>query len=189
MSSSTGCLPISLQHAMMALTMPGSAFSPDGSSDPGRLGHHATYTDENRRDLLELFDDRYDRRSTLVTGQMPVDNCSMSTLLIQHWQMLIPRSPDPGNSHRLELRLARSIRKIQCGVAGEAEQENCNVTLHTGRRQCTQYSGNTTATHSANVRIVIARLWSAERELADKGHILLPRISAMQGARALERRC
>ncbi len=29
-------------------------------------------TDDNRRDLLELLDDRYDRRSTIVTSQLPV---------------------------------------------------------------------------------------------------------------------
>lgn len=29
--------------------------------------------DENVRDLLEIFDDRYDRRSTLITSQLPVD--------------------------------------------------------------------------------------------------------------------
>ena len=30
-------------------------------------------TDDNRRDLLEILDDRYDRKSTLVTSQIPVD--------------------------------------------------------------------------------------------------------------------
>ncbi len=30
-------------------------------------------TDEGRRDLLEILDDRYDRKSTLVTSQIPVD--------------------------------------------------------------------------------------------------------------------
>ena len=29
---------------------------------------------EQRRDMLELLDDRYGQRSTLVTSQMPVDN-------------------------------------------------------------------------------------------------------------------
>lgn len=31
-------------------------------------------TDEGRRDLLEILDDRYDRRSTLVASQLPVEN-------------------------------------------------------------------------------------------------------------------
>jgi DNA replication protein DnaC len=34
----------------------------------------APFTAEQRRDMLELLDDRYGQRSTLVTSQMPVDN-------------------------------------------------------------------------------------------------------------------
>jgi DNA replication protein DnaC len=34
----------------------------------------ATLSDENRRDLLELFEDRYDRRATVVTSQLPVEH-------------------------------------------------------------------------------------------------------------------
>jgi DNA replication protein DnaC len=34
----------------------------------------APLSDENRRDLLELLDDRYDRRATRVTSQLPVDH-------------------------------------------------------------------------------------------------------------------
>jgi DNA replication protein DnaC len=34
----------------------------------------APLTDEQRRDLLEVLDDRYDRRSTLVAAQLPVEN-------------------------------------------------------------------------------------------------------------------
>jgi DNA replication protein DnaC len=34
----------------------------------------APFTTEQRRDMLELLDDRYGQRSTLVTSQMPVDN-------------------------------------------------------------------------------------------------------------------
>jgi len=30
-------------------------------------------TDEQRRDLLEIVEDRYERRSTIVTSQVPVD--------------------------------------------------------------------------------------------------------------------
>jgi len=33
----------------------------------------AAFTDHNRRDLLEILEDRYERRSTLVTSQFPVD--------------------------------------------------------------------------------------------------------------------
>jgi DNA replication protein DnaC len=34
----------------------------------------ATLNDENRRDLLELLEDRYDRRATIVTSQLPVEH-------------------------------------------------------------------------------------------------------------------
>jgi DNA replication protein DnaC len=34
----------------------------------------APLTDEQRRDLLEVLDDRYDRRSTLVASQLPTEN-------------------------------------------------------------------------------------------------------------------
>jgi len=30
-------------------------------------------SDETVRDLLEILDDRYDRRSTLITSQLPID--------------------------------------------------------------------------------------------------------------------
>ena len=33
----------------------------------------APMTAENRRDLLEILDDRYERKSTLITSQLPVD--------------------------------------------------------------------------------------------------------------------
>ncbi len=33
----------------------------------------AVFTDSNRRDLLELLEDRYERRSTLITSQFPVE--------------------------------------------------------------------------------------------------------------------
>jgi DNA replication protein DnaC len=31
-------------------------------------------SDENRRDLLEIVEDRHDRRATLVTSQLPVEH-------------------------------------------------------------------------------------------------------------------
>src|SRR5262245_21004580 len=34
----------------------------------------APLNDENRRDLLELLDDRYDRRATIITSQLPVEH-------------------------------------------------------------------------------------------------------------------
>jgi len=34
----------------------------------------STFNDENRRDLLELLEDRYDTRATIVTSQFPVEH-------------------------------------------------------------------------------------------------------------------
>jgi DNA replication protein DnaC len=34
----------------------------------------AALSDEGRRDLLELLEDRHDRRATLVTSQLPVEH-------------------------------------------------------------------------------------------------------------------
>ena len=33
----------------------------------------APLSEQSKRDLLEILDDRYDRRSTIVTSQLPVD--------------------------------------------------------------------------------------------------------------------
>jgi len=33
----------------------------------------APMSEEVKRDLLEILDDRYDRRSTLITSQLPID--------------------------------------------------------------------------------------------------------------------
>jgi len=76
----------------------------------------APLTLEQCRDLLEVFEDRYDRRSTLVTSQLPV----------QDWHKLLP---DPTladaaldrlvhNSHRIEL-TGDSMRKTR-GRSGMA---------------------------------------------------------------------
>ncbi len=65
-------------------------------------------SDEQRRDLLEIFEDRYERRSTLVTSQFP----------LEHWHTLIgdPTLADAildrlvHNAYRLELK-GESMRK------------------------------------------------------------------------------
>jgi DNA replication protein DnaC len=65
-------------------------------------------TDEQRRDLWELLDDRYDRRSTLVASQLPVE----------HWHEALgdPTLADAildrliHNAHRLALQ-GESLRK------------------------------------------------------------------------------
>ena len=74
----------------------------------------APLTDPQRRDLLEILEDRHNLRSTLVTSQMPVD----------HWHELIgdPTLADAildrliHNAHRMPLK-GESLRKKQAKVA------------------------------------------------------------------------
>ncbi len=69
----------------------------------------AKLTAPQRRDLLEVLDDRHDRRSTLITSQLPVE----------HWHKIIgdPTLADAildrlvHNSYRIELK-GESMRKL-----------------------------------------------------------------------------
>jgi DNA replication protein DnaC len=69
----------------------------------------APMTDANRRDLLEIIDDRYHRSSTLITSQLPVqdwhDSIGDATLGDAILDRLIH------NSHRIEVQ-GPSMRKI-----------------------------------------------------------------------------
>ncbi|MCP1489846.1 DNA replication protein DnaC [Pseudomonas fluorescens] len=78
------------------------------------------FTAEQRRDMLELLDDRYGRRSTLVTSQMPVDK----------WHALIgdPTLADAildrlvHNAYRIELKgesLRRRSPKLTAAVTSD----------------------------------------------------------------------
>jgi DNA replication protein DnaC len=86
----------------------------------------APLTLEQCRDVLEIFEDRYDRRSTLVTSQLPV----------QDWHNLLP---DPTiadaaldrllhNSHRIDLR-GESLRKTRAR-ATETETKTASTTAN-----------------------------------------------------------
>ena len=74
----------------------------------------APLTESQRRDLLELFEDRHNLKSTLITSQMPVD----------HWHELIgdPTLADAildrliHNAHRVPLK-GESLRKKQAKLA------------------------------------------------------------------------
>lgn len=59
----------------------------------------ATLSDENRRDLLELLEDRHDRRATIVTSQFPVE----------HWHEAIG---DPTLADAILDRLVHNAYKI-----------------------------------------------------------------------------
>lgn len=67
-------------------------------------------TDEQRRDLLEILDDRHDKRSTIVTSQVPVklwhETIGNETLADAILDRLVH------NSHRLEIK-GESMRKTR----------------------------------------------------------------------------
>lgn len=73
----------------------------------------APLTDEQRRDLLEIMEDRYNRRSTIVVSQLPPD----------HWHEIIgdPTIADAildrlvHNAHKIQLRTKISKRKEEHG--------------------------------------------------------------------------
>ncbi|MGI2027379.1 IS21-like element helper ATPase IstB [Endozoicomonas acroporae] len=77
----------------------------------------APLNESQRRDLLELFEDRHNLKSTLITSQMPVD----------HWHELIgdPTLADAildrliHNAHRVPLK-GESLRKKQAKLAKSA---------------------------------------------------------------------
>jgi DNA replication protein DnaC len=77
---------------------------------------------EQCRDLLEIFEDRYDRRSTLVTSQIPV----------QDWHRLLtdPTIADAAldrilhNSHRIELRGESMRRSRSKTIQTELDSNN-----------------------------------------------------------------
>jgi DNA replication protein DnaC len=60
----------------------------------------APLTDEQRRDLLEIVDDRYNRRSTIIVSQIPSD----------HWHEIIG---DPTIADAILDRLIHNAHKIQ----------------------------------------------------------------------------
>lgn len=89
-------------------------------------------TDDNRRDLLEILDDRYDRKSTLVTSQIPVDGW--------HAYLADPTLADAildrlvHNSHRVTLS-GESMRRVKAATAEQlehAESLTRNVTVQEG---------------------------------------------------------
>lgn len=77
-----------------------------------------TLTADHRRDLLEVLDDRYGRKSTIVTNQLPVklwhENINDGTIADAILDRLIH------NAYRLELRgSGDSMRKIKSGIKSE----------------------------------------------------------------------
>jgi len=76
-------------------------------------------TDSNRRDLLEIIDDRYQRSSTLITSQLPVsawhDSVGDATLGDAILDRLIH------NAHRIEVQ-GPSMRETIAKKRGKKEE-------------------------------------------------------------------
>ena len=74
----------------------------------------ATLSDESRRDLLELLEDRYDTRATIVTSQFPVD----------HWYEAIG---DPTLADAILDRLVHNAYKVldSCVLAIRPTSSGC----------------------------------------------------------------
>src|SRR5256885_16277011 len=80
----------------------------------------ATLSDENRRDILELLEDRYGRGATIVTSQLPVD----------HWHQALgdPTLADAildrllHNAYKLPLQ-GESMRKQQARLTRKASSD------------------------------------------------------------------
>jgi len=69
----------------------------------------AKLTAAQRRDLLEILDDRHDRRSTLITSQLPVE----------HWHKIIG---DPTLADAILDRLVHNAYRIE--LKGESMRKN-----------------------------------------------------------------
>ena len=73
----------------------------------------APMTDAHRRDLLEIIDDRYQRRSTIVTSQIPV----------KQWHAAIG---DPTLADAILDRLVHNAYKL--ALSGKTMRKNENLT-------------------------------------------------------------
>ena len=83
-------------------------------------GLAATHDAEQRRDLLEILDDRHGRRSTLVTSQLPVDQLARllgdPTLADAILDRLVH------NAYKIELQ-GESMRKRRAGLGDDDGKE------------------------------------------------------------------
>lgn len=82
-------------------------------------------TDEQRRDLLEILDDRHNQRSTIITSQIPIklwhETIGDPTLADAILDRLIH------NTHRLEMK-GESMRKTRSTLGKESEEEQSKET-------------------------------------------------------------
>ena len=80
----------------------------------------AMLTDSARRDLLEILDDRYGQRSTIITSQLKVDDWHESIGDPILADAILDRLVH--NAHKLDL-TGESIRKSKSGLTKPANQE------------------------------------------------------------------
>lgn len=80
----------------------------------------AMLTDSARRDLLEILDDRYNQRSTIITSQLKVDDWHESIGDPILADAILDRLVH--NAHKLDLS-GESIRKSKRGLTKQANQE------------------------------------------------------------------
>lgn len=78
----------------------------------------AALTDEQRRDLFEILEDRYDRRSTLIAAQLPV----------KHWHEIIG---EPTLADAILDRLVHNVFKIK--LKGESMRKKRKLLTDNGR--------------------------------------------------------
>ena len=80
----------------------------------------SSFSDDQRRDLLEILDDRHNKRSTIVTSQLPVklwhETIGNGTLADAILDRLVH------NAHRLEIK-GESMRKTSSKI-GEEENKS-----------------------------------------------------------------
>ena len=82
----------------------------------------AVLTDENRRDLFEIVEERYERRSTLIAAQIPLD----------HWHETIG---DPTLADAILDRLVHNAHKI--ALKGESMRKNKPLNPQTANSSAT----------------------------------------------------
>jgi len=80
----------------------------------------AMLTDSARRDLLEILDDRYNQRSTIITSQLEVDDWHESIGDPILADAILDRLVH--NAHKLDLS-GESIRKSKSSLTKPANQE------------------------------------------------------------------
>lgn len=117
----------------------------------------APFTAEQRRDMLELLDDRYGQRSTLVTSQTPVDN----------WHELIgdPILADAildrlvHNAYRIEPRgesMGKRVTQLTPSGASGEQRHACVAVLRLPGRMIVEYAEKAKGLQYSRCNVVLS---------------------------------